>query len=583
MKLAHRERGTRFAVSGSGRAPKTVSQVGREEMAGITIGVMAPDFASTPSSEESRPPSAPSRVVEALRDPASYPHTVGNVEVHETHGSIVFLAGDFAYKMKKPIELGFFDYATLEKRMHYCREEVRLNRRLAPSVYLGVAEVREQNGDLALDVTGGGAGRVVEPLVRMRRLSEDVMLNRLLERDALAEDQLESLIRLLVRFYRDADRSPEIDRFGTIGTIRGNVEENFEQTRDMGPPFVGSRFAAIRSGQLEFLELRQDVFDQRIAEGWIRDCHGDLRAEHVAFVPDPVVVDCIEFADRIRYGDVASDLAFLKMDLEFLGHLAMARRLIDGYRVAAGDRSLDSVLDFYVSYRSYVRAKVDAMALGQSPRKESGREELQRRIARHFDMAYFHTLRFHRAQLILIGGLSGTGKTTLAVRLAQRLGAAVVRSDEVRQEVAAEIEPRPGFGRGRFAPEITDRTYTAMAEKAGALLRAGATVIADATFSKTAQRDDFAGAAHAAGAKMIEFECTAPAEVAALRMERRRIEGQDLSEATPAIQVEQWRNYEPPEVTLRLDTTHSPEDVVSQALAHLRPRLSAPGPPRLSR
>lgn len=429
--------------------------------------------------------------------------------------------------------------------------------------------VRERGGGLVLDVEGDGRDGLVEPLVRMRRLAEEAHLDRMLERDAVTGAHVEALVELLVGFYREAERSPAIDRFGAVETIRGNVEENFEQTRPMGPPFEGPRLDAIRSGQLSYLELHRDVFERRIAEGWIRDCHGDLRAEHVAFVPEPVAIDCIEFADRIRYGDVASDLAFLEMDLEFLGHREVGKKIVAGFRDASGDRSLDRVLDFYVSYRAYVRAKVDAMALEQRRLEPAARKAKERRIARHFDLAYFHTLRFHRARLVLVGGLSGAGKTTLAVGLGERLGAPVLRSDEIRREVAAAVEPEPGFGRGRYAPEVTRRTYAAMAERAGELLEEGATVIADATFSTDEQREFLKAAARDSGVAVVELECRVAADVAAERMERRRAEGRDPSEATPEIQAEQRRRYDSPEDAVSIDTTGPPEEVLRRAIERL--------------
>ncbi len=518
-------------------------------------------------------------VIEFLKDPATYGGGVATVDVRQTHGSWVCLAGPRAYKLKKAVDLGFFDYSTLAKRRHFCEEEVRLNQRLAPRIYLGVRSVREESRRLRLAAPGDDRGVEVECLVEMERLPDDVLLDHRLAAGVVTRADLEALVEILARFYRQAARGAAIDRFGEPERIRRNVLENFEQTRSyVGETLDRLRFAAIRSAQLSFLALKVDLLARRIADGWIRDGHGDLRAEHVAFVPEPVVIDCIEFADRFRYGDVASDLAFLMMDLEFLGHADHAATLSRLYEHVAGDQGFREVIDFYASYRAYVRGKVDGMKLRQGGMDAPGRMDLERRVRRHFELAHFHTLAFHQPLCLLVGGLSGTGKSTLARSLATELGATLVRSDEVRKELvglapsARQPTPRAaaGFEAGIYSPDVTEATYAALGGRAAELLGAGATVVLDATFSKREERRAMQKVARDTGARFVHFECQAPPEVAARRMAERARDGRDASDAGPEIQAAQKAAYEPTTDAVRLDATGTPEDVVGRAMLHLR-------------
>ncbi len=536
---------------------------------------------------QSKTPQAVSQddIVAFLSRADAYPFAAATdtVEVFQTHGSWVFVVGEYAYKLKKAIDLGFFDYSTLERRTHFCHEEVRLNRRLAPSVYLGVAAVwRTADGALALSCSNAHGGQqigsdspdvIVESLVWMRRIAHERLLSTIVERRALKQSQLSELARRLGAFYLSAEQSKSIDEFGTPEVIRVNVEENFEQTETaVGHLIDTKRFGAIRSAQLSFLTLRTDVFAARIRGGWIRDCHGDLRAEHVAFLPEPVVVDCIEFAARLRYGDVVSDIAFLFMDLELLGHAEVARELLELYKAATSDDECDQVLKFYLSYRAFVRAKVDAIKLTQSETPEVEQQALKRRAQRLFELSYFHTLEFHRAQCILVSGLSGTGKTTLAAELSRRLGAHHLRSDVIRKNLAGlspDEHAAAPYGTGIYSDEQSRRTYAAMERSTAELLTAGASVVVDATFSREALREEFQEAAHRAGTGCILLECTAPSAVVAARLVHRQRQGVDASDAGPELQRQQEAAYDAPTSSFKIDTSGSLDGSVRTALQHI--------------
>lgn len=513
-------------------------------------------------------------VIRFLSDPRSYADASA-FEVHQTHASWVFLAGPRAYKLKKALSLGFFDYSTPERRRHYCEEEVRLNRRLAPGVYLGVLPILEKDGRISLGSLDPGASldpREVDAVVLMKRLPREAMLDHMLAGGAAGDERIDRIVTALASFYGSSPRSAAVDRMGDPEVIRRNVEENFEQTASfVGEVLTGGAFHAIRSSQLSFLEIRRGLFEERVAQGRIRDGHGDLRAEHIAFLPEIVIVDCIEFADRFRAGDVAADLAFLAMDLEFLGHARLAERLVMQFVEATGDRGLEGVLGFYLSYRAYVRGKVDGIKLRQPEVDRAEKERLRSRVIRYFELAHAHARRFHRPLLVSVGGLSGSGKSTLAWLLGARLGSEPIRSDEVRKEIHRGAPSTETL----YSGEATRRTYAAAIDRARVLLAEGGTAVIDATFSRAWERDLAREAARVAGAQWVHVECRVSPAVAAERMRRRAAEGKDVSDATEAIQDVQREAYEPPAggETIPIDASPPPEAVLEAAVAALRVRV----------
>jgi aminoglycoside phosphotransferase family enzyme len=285
---------------------------------------------------------------------------VGRIDLVQTHISYVFLAGDFVYKLKKPVDLGFLDFTTLEKRRHFCQEEVRLNRRLCPGTYLGVASIAYVEGAVDVDA----AGTVVDYAVKMKRLPEERMMGRLLEEDAVTPEMLRALTRRLAEFHASAETGPEIEPFGGLETIGGNWRENFEQTEPyVGRTVTARRFQETRAYVEAFLEQERALLESRVREGRVRDCHGDLRAEAVCFSDGICIFDCIEFNQRFRYSDVASDLGFLAMDLDYRGRPAMSDELVGLYLGMSGDSTLPLVLDFTSATGPTCGSKVEGFLL----------------------------------------------------------------------------------------------------------------------------------------------------------------------------------------------------------------------------
>ena len=336
-----------------------------------------------------------SSATQFLLRPESYTHPADRVHLVQTHISSVFLAGDYVYKFKKPVNFGFLDFSDLDKRRVCCEQELLLNRRLCPDVYLGLVCLRRQeDGGFSLSKAedAGQTGQIIEYGVQMRRLPEERMMPQLIRSAALNAHHIDSLVAVLVPFYRQAAGGDAIDAFGRAEAVAVNVLENFEQTRC----FIGQgglsqeQFDSV-SAYARSVLAKSDLFDKRIAAGRIRDCHGDLYSANICLADKPYIYDCIEFNQRFRYCDVASDVAFLAMDLDYHGLQELSRRFIDGFVAASGDAELVEMLNFYKCYRAYVRGKI-----GLFMANDQGVEAALR--ARHLaDAARYFTLAQHYA------------------------------------------------------------------------------------------------------------------------------------------------------------------------------------------
>lgn len=295
--------------------------------------------------------------VRLLLQPEAYPHPAGEVKLVQTHISYVFLAGDLVYKFKKPVNFGFLDFTTLDKRKHFCEQELLLNRRLCPDIYLGTVTVNEADGKLSLN----GPGEPMEYGVKMARMPEQGMMGNFIASGRLDQAMLDRIVEILVPFYTKAEGGPAIQQFGTARAVSVNVLENFDQTRG----FIGcaalsqQQFDAISAYAREVL-ANEELFNARIAAGRVRDCHGDLYSANICFDNDRVhIFDCIEFNQRFRYCDVASDVAFLAMDLDFHGLAKLSHFFIETFVAKSADSGLAAMLNFYKCYRAYVRGKIN--------------------------------------------------------------------------------------------------------------------------------------------------------------------------------------------------------------------------------
>jgi uncharacterized protein len=526
-----------------------------------------------------------SELIESLRNPAAFPHPANDLEVLQTHISVVVLAGSFAYKVKKPLDLGFLDFTTLERRRHFCEEEVRLNRRLAPEIYLGVVPIFRTVDGLRVG-DGPGEGPALEYAVRMRRLPPGGSLGEELRRGDLQPEVLDALGRRLARFHREAEGGPEVARFGEWAVVAGNARENLEQT----VAHVGRTVSSgVHRRLAELLELRLEelrpLIESRAQEGRPRDTHGDLHLEHVYLLPhreppsDLLVIDCIEFNERFRNADPICDAAFLSMDLAYEGRRDLGERFERAYLAASGDLEGAALLPFYRSYRAAVRAKVLGMVTGPEV-PEGERRTAEARARGHWLLALSELEEPpRRPALLLVGGLPGSGKSTLARNLASAAKFRVISSDRVRKELAGhppEEDLSADFGAGIYTEEWTDRTYAACLDAAREGLFSGERIMVDATFSSDGRRLEFLEAARRMGVRSGFLTCTAkPARVRA-RLAR-RAEGDDepqVSDADWAVYSAMAERWEVPleqvaAVTRSVTTDGDPEDAVRAGEAAL--------------
>lgn len=481
-------------------------------------------------------------LIRRLLDPAVYPHPAADLRLVQTHISFVVLAGDYAYKIKKPVDFGFLDYSTLARRRYYCWQEVRLNSRFCPGAYLGVVAIRERDGQLSLD----GPGRTVEYAVKMRRMPEERLLATLLARGEATPALVQSIAERLAAVHARADHGPAIARLGAWG-IRFAWRENFQQWQDFIGETISEEQDRLLRGYVDwFLRRRRLLLRRRAAQGRIRDCHGDLRSDSIYLSPEgeACIMDCIEFNRRFRYTDVAGDVAFLAMDLEFRGRPDLAEAFVRRYVEASGDGEMLQVLDFYRCYRAAVRGKVEGFRLRQPEVPPAEREEARALARRYFELACRYARRDWPVLLVTCG-LAGSGKSSLA----HALGLPVLSSDVVRKELAGlppeERRPAP-LGRGLYSPRMTRRTYRALTERARGLLREGHWVVLDATFHRRWQREMARRLAREEGVRFLCLELTIDDETARERLQRRERAGIGPSDARWEVYLAQKEALEPP-------------------------------------
>jgi uncharacterized protein len=512
---------------------------------------------------------------EALQDPAVYAEPTTAVEVRETHISLVFLTDHHAYKIKKPVSLGFLDFSTLDQRRFYCEQELTLNRRLSSGVYLEVVTLRQDDQHYTFD----DHGEVVEYALKMRRLPADLSMEALLHRDELTPGMVQAIARQLARFHADHPLPATSESYGTLGQVRADWEENFAQTADaIGRTLSQHTYMAIQQAVTTFISRRATWFAERVQEGRIRDCHGDLRAEHIYLEPGQMqIIDCIEFNQRFRFIDVSSEVAFLAVDLERLGALAMAHRFVRAYVQHSKDVSMYRLLDFYRCYRAYVRGKVTSIRLQASPPVEL-HSQLQRRAESYFTLAAHYAERLSRPVLLLTMGLIASGKSTVANGIAAALGLDLFSSDRVRKELAGvtpESSQQAAYGAGLYSAATTQQTYDALADLARQALSRGDSVLLDASFAKQAERRRMAALARKMTAQCCVLECWAPEAALRARLRQRERSPASISDAREAILSQFQRDYEPLQADeaicyVQLDTTQSIEQCVQQALAWLQ-------------
>jgi aminoglycoside phosphotransferase family enzyme/predicted kinase len=492
------------------------------------------------------------QLIGALTKSAAYPYPADNVEVRQTHISVVFLAGAHVYKVKKPVHLDFLDFSTLDKRRHFCEEEVRLNRRLAPEVYVGVVPVVRTAGGVRFE----GAGEAVEWAVKMQRLPDAATLQERLRRGVVDPALVEGLARRLAAFHRTAEANERIASFGRPGAVSKVVLDIFHEAR----PQVGNtvsaavfdRVKALAEGVLARLRL---LIEERAARGLTRDCHGDLHLDHVYVFPerpppgDLVVIDCIEFNERFRFIDPVADMAFAAMDFAFHGRRDLARAFADAYFRASGDDQGRELLPLYTAYRATVRGAVEGILLAEEEVPEADRAAALGPARAHWLLALAELEEpARRPGLVLVSGLPGTGKSWLARALAGCAHFEVVRSDEVRKDLAGLPGEAPSPSERRaslYTAAWNERTYAECLRRAGQLLFEGKRVLVDATFREEGRRRTFLEAAVGWGVPAAILLCEADPATVRRRLEARRGDASDADWSVYTQAAARWEDITP--------------------------------------
>ncbi|MGM0425464.1 MAG: AAA family ATPase, partial [Thermodesulfobacteriota bacterium] len=447
--------------------------------------------------------------------PESYPHNPQQVELIQTHASWVFLAGEYVFKVKKPVNFGFLDFSSLKKRRFYCAEEIRLNRRLAPDVYLGLwAVLRDSHGGLRLG--GLEHAEAVEYTVQMRRLDQEHMLDNLLQQGQVKAEKLHQVAQKLVDFHQGAATGGEIDQLGSPGVIRSNHTENFEQTK----PFLdwsipASRYRFIKCYSYGFIKENRELLLRRKAQGRIREGHGDLRCEHVCLESgDRIqIFDCIEFNARFRYIDVAAEVAFLAMDMELDGHSRLSRSFVLSYAEQSLDPELQQLCNFYKCYYAFTRGKVHSFRLQETSPSQNEQQNLLQHARLCFEQSFRYACRLESKALLLLCGLSGSGKSYLADQIAPLLGVQVLRSDVLRKQLQglpAQAQKSESYAQGLYSSQVTEEVYSSMLQQAEGLLNQDQAVLLDATFLQRKHRLQALELAREQNCKFFVLHCSCP-------------------------------------------------------------------------
>ena len=486
-----------------------------------------------------------SRLIQALQNPAIYGHSVENLSLIETHISWVILTGTYVYKIKKPVDFGFLDFSTLTKRKYYCDEELRLNRRFAPELYLQVVTI---SGDINLPQING-TGAVLEYAVKMKEFSQRDLFSHYARDRRLNAAHIDSIADAMVRFHAAAPQADTNQTEGSSEVIIKWSAENFDHIETATPAHVlPDYFSALKAWWRKSTERLRNSMDERLAAGFVRECHGDLHLGNIAFIDGQVTpFDCIEFNDELCWIDTTSEIAFVAMDLQARGYARFASRFINRYLQLSGDYAALTLLRYYIVYRALVRAKVETLAATQASPRSHHHNNRFLSASLYLDLAKTWTSDA-RPALIIMHGLSGSGKSTVAMQLAEALGAICIRSDLERKRLH-NLKPVNQYGEKPnpliYSTEATTATYQRLLSLAGLIITAGHSAIVDATFLAGRDRRQFKQLASQHQVEHLVISCEADEKTLRQRIQMRNNKAQDPSDADQAVLSHQLRIQEP--------------------------------------
>jgi len=505
------------------------------------------------------------------------------VRVIQTHISWVFVAPPFVFKVKKPVNLGFLDFSSLEKRRHFCQREVELNRRLCPEVYLGVVPIYKTASGFSFNAEGDPAATAAmaeeaigEYSVKMRELPSGWFLSELLAEGLVGETEINRVISRLHRFYESETPRPEIEQWGTPEKLKISTDENFGQVE----PFVGKTISSaaletIRHFTNRFYVANEKLFRERIQQHRILDCHGDLHLDHIHLTPEATTIfDCIEFNDRFRFIDIANDLAFLAMDFDFNRRSDLAKLLLQTAGLEFGDAGMLRVANFYKCYRAFVRGKVESIQATEKETKNPHEHEKQ--AARYFRLALRYALCGSEPLVLVVMGQVGTGKTTVAKQLASELGWPVFSSDKIRKTLAGALlteRTAPELRDKIYSEQMTKQTYKRLLENGLAALETHNGVVLDATFASRANRNFLREECNKANVRLQLVEVDVDVATVQARLRARDKSVGEISDARLEDFEKLTAAYEPPselaQDLIKISTTNAVSDTVQGVLLRL--------------
>lgn len=514
-------------------------------------------------------------LIQHLQFAECYPHATSSFEVFETHISCVILTGEYVYKFKKPVDLGFLDFSTLEKRKFFCEEELRLNRRLAPDMYLDVVSV---HGTPEHPVVAG-AGPLLEYAVKMRQFATADRMDKVTARGELTSEQIDLLARIVAEFHEHIPIAANDSPFGTLEVIRQRIMQNFEQVlHNTDDPEISSICTQLRVWSESALEKRQDLIAQRKEEGAVRECHGDMHMANIV-MPEgkPVIYDCLEFAEDLRWIDTISEVAFLYMDLDFHHEHKLALRFLNQYMSRRGDYAGLGLLCIYLVYRAMVRAKVNSIEAKQQQANPEMAADYLAKTKSYLALARNYIESFASPVLIILHGLSGSGKSWLAEQLLESYGAIHIRSDVERKRIlgfTAQAKTKSAIGRDAYGADMTAQTYQRLLELASLILQAGPSVIVDATFLQKFHRDQFQQLAQSLAVPFVILDLQASENTLRSRIMKRAEQAKDASEATLQVLEYQVKSNQvitpgemPYTICINTEETLNPDKLAEQ-IAH---------------
>lgn len=504
-----------------------------------------------------------------LENPKLY--GVDKVKIIQTHISFVVIGGEFVYKVKKPVNFGFLDFSTLEKRKFYCEEELRLNSRTSSGLYLGVVKITEEGSGIRI----GGEGKIVDYAVKMKYVDNRFILKELIREDKITISDIKKLAETVAEFHKTADSNATISEYGKIDKIRFNTDENFEQTKEfIGLTITKKHFDFIKKRTDEFFDENKELFQKRISDKRIIDSHGDLHTGNIFFMNNKFLLfDCIEFNERFRYADAALDVSFLAMDLDHMKKRVLSKEFVNTYIEKSGDADIIKLVDFYKCYLAYVRGKVTSFLLNDRNISEEDKENHKAEADKYFMLAYEYAtnmkkscIKQKRPLLFITCGLSGSGKSRWA-RIIANYFSAVIRSSDVQRKKALAMYKDGEL----YSKESRDRVYEIIIEKGKKFLDKNRNVMLDATFLDPEKRDAAKKAAEDCNADLIVLYFTAPEDMIKKRLDKRAARGRSVSDADWKVYLKQKENFTAPsgKNIIEIDTSADDEQEVLRRIEKL--------------